>query len=91
MSIKADSYARDQIIILLAERPDYAPELARRLRKRGVFLGHGIYPLLRDMECSGSLVSEERNENLAERGGRPRVYYQLAHVPTQSDAQRSGK
>lgn len=58
----------------------YGLELIKRLKERTagkVVLGQGsTYPALRSLEREGLAESYE-GEPLAERGGRPRVYYRL--------------
>lgn len=69
---------REELLKLIIERPDFALGLQERLAKKGIHVGYRIYVLLREMERDGILVSERREEHLAERGGRPRTYYKLA-------------
>jgi DNA-binding PadR family transcriptional regulator len=78
MNAKLKQQTKDIIIFLLSERSDYGSSLRARLGERGIHLGYDIYPILREMEREGTITTELRQENLAERGNRPRYYYKLA-------------
>jgi len=64
----------------LISKDGYGLELIERVRERTggrVILGQGsIYPALRALEQDG-LVESYESEPMADRGGRPRVYYRL--------------
>lgn len=71
--------AWDEILTVLLGGPRFGLELAEMVKERtggAVHLRERIYPLLREMEREGLLVSRE-GVPLVIRGGRPRIYYRL--------------
>lgn len=71
---------RAALLRALIGGPGYGMELANRVRKwtkDGMVIGQGsLYPALWDLEEEG-LVTSWEGQPRAERGGRPRKYYQL--------------
>ncbi len=82
-----DSMARLALLQVLVAGRGYGLELVERAyaRTKGqVQLRNGsVYPTLRDMERDGLVRSYEADEGLAERGGRPRRYYELTALGAQ--------
>lgn len=72
-----EQHIRKTLLRLLADGPDYGLGLKDRLAAEGTVIGYDIYPILRQMERDGLLVSIERPVDPAVRGGRPRIYYKL--------------
>ncbi len=72
--------AKSALLQALVEGPGYGLELIDRVKDRtsgDVRLGQGsVYPALRSLEVEG-LVRSYEGPPLPERGGRPRVYYEL--------------
>jgi PadR family transcriptional regulator, regulatory protein PadR len=71
---------RTALLQALISGPGYGLELAERVRDRSqgkMSLGQGtLYPALRALEREGLVRSWEADPT-PERGGRPRVYYEL--------------
>ncbi len=70
---------RQEILAALINGPGYGLELAARLRERGAGglpASGNLYPHLRALEREG-LVESFEGEAVPERGGRPRIYYEL--------------
>jgi PadR family transcriptional regulator PadR len=76
-----DSISRIALLQTLITGPGYGLELVDRVRARTggkLILRNGsVYPALREMEREGLVTSYEADENVADRGGRPRRYYKL--------------
>ncbi len=72
--------ARAALLQALIQGKGFGLELIDRVKERtkgAIKLGQGsVYPALRDLEHEG-LVRSWDGEPLAERGGRPRRYYEL--------------
>src|ERR1019366_10243952 len=72
--------ARAALLQSLIQGKGYGLELIDRVKARtkgGIKLGQGsVYPALRDLEDEGFVRSWD-GEQLPERGGRPRRYYEL--------------
>lgn len=68
-----------EILAALISGPGFGLSIATRLRDRGVDrlpAGGNLYPILRALEREG-LVESFEGEIVPERGGRPRIYYEL--------------
>ncbi len=72
--------ARAALLQALVARPGYGLDLIERVRERtngDLVLGQGsVYPALRGLEREGFVRTFE-GPPLEERGGRPRIYYEL--------------
>jgi len=72
--------AKAALLQALISGPGYGLELLERVRERTkgrVVLGQGsVYPALRSLE-RGGLVKSWEGPPLDERGGRPRIFYEL--------------
>jgi PadR family transcriptional regulator PadR len=78
---------RGALLLGLTKGPGYGLELTKRIQ--ALTNGHiriilaAVYPILRGMEEEGLLRSWE-GEPVAERGGRPRRYYELTAIGIRS-------
>lgn len=80
--ISSSTNERDRrlVLVVLADGPSYGLRVDDAVRRRfDVSLGHGVYPILRQLEREGVLRSYEQRDPDADasRGGRPRVYYEI--------------
>lgn len=79
--------SRTALLQALITGPGYGLDLAERVRDRShgkIVLGQGtLYPALRALEREGLVRSWEADPT-PERGGRPRVYYELTAKGTKA-------
>ena len=73
---------RDRIVIVLSRGPNYERALVEQIKRscpwwQKLLPGFLYLSILRDMELEGTVMSYEKNDAPALRGGRPRRYYAI--------------